>query len=421
MLSVAENIFLGNFPGGIIPGIVDWKKLQDGARDILERFQAKIDPKSKAGSLTAGEQQLVEIAQALTSDVNILILDEPSAALSEAETKNLFALLKQMGGEGISIVYITHRISEVFEIANRVTVLRDGKKVKTVNTHDTSQADLIQMMVGRTLKEMYPRHRVQPGEMVLETRNLAGEGLFDINLTLRAGEVLGIYGLLGSGRSRLANALFGVAPASAGEICIKGQPVKITSPEVAKQLGLGYVPAERKTQALISPLSLLKNLTIASLGKYTTNLFFVDQGEEKRSGLSWMRALDIRARGVNDNIGSLSGGNQQKAVFCRWLDTQSEILLLNEPTRGVDVGAKVEIYKLIDDLCKDGKAVIMFSSEMPELLAIADRIVVMNSGRCVTEFPYQDATQRKLMEAASVSLTTSSARTSQNPASTANP
>jgi ribose transport system ATP-binding protein len=399
-LSVAENVFLGNLPGGKAPGSVDWKMLRLRAKKILDRFQTKIDPDSKACTLTPGGQQLVEIAQALTSDVNILILDEPSAALNETETENLFGLLKQMCSEGISIVYITHKINEVFEIADRVTVLRDGKKVDTVNTSDTNQSQLIQMMVGRSLKDMYPRNRVEPGKILLETRDLTGNGLFDINLKLRAGEVLGIYGLMGSGRTRLANALFGVVPASSGDILINDKKVKITSPEHAKQFGLGYVPAERKTEALIGPLTLLKNLTIASLSKYTRSIFFIDESGEKNSCIGWMKALEIRAQSPDVNIGSLSGGNQQKTIFCRWLDTKSEILLLNEPTRGVDVGAKVEIYKLIDDFCKNGKAVIMFSSEMTELLAIADRIMVMNSGRNTGEFSYQEATQRKLIECA---------------------
>lgn len=399
-LSVAENVFLGNLPDGKVPGSVDWKSLNHKAKAILDRLQTDIDPANKACNLTPAGQQLVEIAQALTSDVNILILDEPSAALSDIETQNLFVVLKQMCSEGISVIYITHKINEVFEIADRVTVLRDGKKVGTANTNETDQSQLIQMMVGRSLQEMYPRHRVEPGKVILETRNLTGNGLFDINLKLRAGEVLGIYGLMGSGRTKLANALFGVAPATSGDIYINGQKVKITSPEQAKGYGLGYVPSERKTEALISPLSLLKNLTIASLSKYTSNLFFIDENGERSSGAAWMKTLDIRARGLDANIGSLSGGNQQKAIFCRWFDTESEILVLNEPTRGVDVGAKVEIYKLIDDFCKNGKAVIMFSSELPELLSIADRIMVMNSGRSTDEFPYGEATQKQLMEAA---------------------
>jgi ribose transport system ATP-binding protein len=399
-LSVAENIFLGNHPDGKVPGSVDWKSLNQKAKDILCRFQANIDPGIRACNLTPGGQQLVEIAQALTSEVNILILDEPSAALNDVETHNLFVILKQMCSEGISVIYITHKINEIFEIADRVTVLRDGKKIDTLNTHETNQTQLIQMMVGRSLKEMYPRHRVEPGKVLLETRNLTGNGVYDINLQLRAGEVLGVYGLMGSGHTQLANALFGVVPAVSGDITIHGQKVKITSPEQAKQYGLGYVPSERKTEALISPLSLLKNLTIASLSKYTRNLFFIDENGEKNSAAAWMKALDIRARGLDANIGSLSGGNQQKAIFCRWFDTESEILVLNEPTRGVDVGAKVEIYKLIDDFCKNGKAVIMFSTELPELLSIADRIMVMNSGRSTDEFPYGEATQKILMEAA---------------------
>jgi len=400
LLSVAENIFLGNLPDGILPGSIDWKKLRSKAKEILEHFQTKIDPGIKASALTPGEQQLVEIAQALTSDIKLLIMDEPSAALNDTETRKLFVLLKQMCAEGIGIVYITHKINEVFEIAHRVTVLRDGKKVDTLNIGDTNPSQLVQMMVGRSLNEMYPRSRSEPGEILFETRNLTGNGIFDINLKLRAGQVTGIYGLLGSGRTKLAHTLFGVVAASSGDIIVNGKKVKITSPHQAKQNGLGYVPAERKAEALIMPLSLLKNLTIGSLAKYTRNLFFIDETGEKDSCVSWMKALEIRSPSYNVNIGSLSGGNQQKVIFSRWLDTQAKILILNEPTRGVDVGAKVEIYKLIDDLCNKGHAILMFSSEMPELLAIADYIMVMKAGRITGEFAYDEATQEKLMECA---------------------
>ncbi len=399
-MSVAENIFLGNLPNGKLPGSLDWKALRAKAKEILEYFHTEIDPNTKASALAPGEQQLVEIAQALTSDIKILIMDEPSAALNEKETENLFVLLKRMSAEGIGIIYITHKINEVFEIADRVTVLRDGKKVNTVNVADTVPAELVQMMVGRTLDEMYPRNRIEAGEVLLETRNLTGNGLKNINLKLRAGEVLGIYGLLGSGRTRLANALFGAFPVSSGEIFVHGEKVKITSPHLAKKFGLGYVPSERKAEALIMPLSLRKNLTIGSLSKYTRNLFFIDETSEKASCAGWIKTLEIRSPSQEVNIGSLSGGNQQKVIFSRWLDTQAKIMVLNKPTRGVDVGAKIEIYKLIDDLCQKGHAILMFSSEMPELLAISDRIMVMSAGRITGEFSFTEAKQEKLMECA---------------------
>jgi ABC-type sugar transport system ATPase subunit len=403
-LSVAENIFLGNLPSGTIPGTVDWNKTRIKAKDILEYFHTEVNPNTKASSLSAGEQQLVEIAQALTSEIKILILDEPSAALNERETEKLFILLKRMSAEGIGIIYITHKINEVFEIADRATVLRDGKHVNTVMVKDTVRSELVHMMVGRSLEEMYPRNRVEAGEVLLETRNLSGIGFKDINLTLRKGEVLGIYGLLGSGRTRLAKTLFGASPALSGEIIIHGEKVKIISPHQAKKLGVGYVPSERKSEALIMPLSLRKNMTIGSLAKYTRNLFFIDETSEITSCADWIKTLGIHSSSQDVNIGSLSGGNQQKVIFARWLDTQAKIMVLNEPTRGVDVGAKVEIYKLIDDLCKKGHAILMFSSELPELLAISDRIMAMSFGRITGEFSYTEATQEKLMECALVQI-----------------
>ncbi|RPI32118.1 MAG: sugar ABC transporter ATP-binding protein [Chloroflexota bacterium] len=399
-LSVEENLFLGNLPGGRLPGFVNWKELRDRSTEILQKFQATIDPQAKAGTLTPGEQQLIEIAQALTSKVRILIMDEPSAALSEAETRVMFDLLKRMVQDGIGVIYITHRIPEIFEIADRVTVLRDGKRIETIPLGETTTPQLVQMMVGRSLKDMYPRNRVDPGEILLEVEDLCTEGLHQINLMIRAGEVLGVYGLMGSGRTQLANTIFGAGKVTSGRIAIEGKPVDISSPHRAKQFGLGYVPADRKAEALILPLSLRKNLTIGSIDKYLKSLIFIDETTERTSVAHWIRILDISATSQETSIGSLSGGNQQKVIFSRWLDTNAKILILNEPTRGVDVGAKVEIYKLIDNLCKEGHAILMFSSEMPELLAIADRIVVLSSGKITGEFTWEDATQEKLMECA---------------------
>ncbi len=400
-LSVKENIFLGNLPDGGLPGFVNWRTLKQRSAEILEHFQSGIDPDARAATLSSGEAQIVEIAQALTSDVKIFILDEPTAALNDTETEALFNLLTRMAGEGIGIIYITHRIKEVFEIAHRVSVLRDGQLIGTKNIPETNTEELIEMMVGRTLEEMYPRTHVEIGRKLLGVKDLSTEnGLEKISLDVHAGEVVGVYGLLGSGRGRLANAIFGAEPISSGEIRVEGEAVRIGSPHQAKSLGLGYVPSDRKEEALIGPLSLRKNLTIASLQRYVSNYLLINETKEKESCLEWIRALDIRASSQEANIESLSGGNQQKVVFSRWLDTRAKIMVLNEPTRGVDVGAKVEIYRIIDDLCSRGHAVLMFSSEMPELLAISDRIFVLSEGKITGEFPAEEATQEKLMTSA---------------------
>jgi ribose transport system ATP-binding protein len=400
LLSVAENIFLGNLPSGRFPGTVGWSKITERSRDLLHQLQLDIDVRSKVSQLTAGEQQLVEIAQALTTDVSILIMDEPTAALNDIEVQTLFGLLKKMTSTGIGVIYITHRIAEVFRIADRVTVLRDGVRVGISDVPAVTTDQLVQMMVGRPLDEMYPRRWGVPGDVVLQARDISTrDGLKNINLSLRKGEILGVYGLLGSGRSKLANALFGAIPITSGEIHVRGKKVALHSPYEARRLGLGLLPVDRKAEGIIMMLPVRSNITIASLDKYLRGPF-IDEEREKASAKHWSQALNIRAPSTEAIIASLSGGNQQKAVVGRWLDADASILIMNEPTRGIDVGAKVEIYSLMDDLCHQGVGILMFSSEMPELLAIADRILVMSQGRLTAEFKHGEGTQEKLMEQA---------------------
>jgi ribose transport system ATP-binding protein len=400
LLTAAENICLGNLPGGRIPGSVSWRELKREAEKILSRMQVRLDLETPAGRLSAGEQQIVEIAQALTTDVRILIMDEPTAALNRSEVQKLFDLLRGMAKEGVGIVYITHRISEVFEIADRVTVLRDGVCIGSMLVKETNENELIQMMVGRTLDEMYPRKWGEPTEVLLEAVNLSTkDGLEDICFTLRAGEILGVYGLMGSGRSRLSRALFGVAPIGGGELLVHGQPVSSLTPHGARRLGLGYLPSDRKAEALIMPFSVRKNLTIANLDKYSRGPFLADS-EEMASARDWVDALRISTPSVEASIASLSGGSQQKVIVGRWLDARTRVLIVNEPTRGIDVGAKLDIYRLLDDLCRSGVGVLMFSSEMPELLAMADRILVMSSGRITGELAHGQANQEILFERA---------------------
>jgi ABC-type sugar transport system ATPase subunit len=395
---VEENILLGQLPGGALPGFVSWRKARQQARQVLDTLGVDLNPAAKAGSLTAGEQQLVEIAQALIGEAKILVMDEPTAALTDAEIEGLFALLRRMTEQGIGIIYISHRIAEILEIADRVTVLRDGMRVGTVPVKGTTSDELVRMMVGRSLDEMYPRHRVPPGETLLEVTDLSAEGgLHDINFTLRAGEVLGVYGLLGAGRSLLAHVLFGDRPKSSGEISLKGKVAAVRSPSAARTLGMGYVPMERRTEGLVGPLNVRSNITLANLSAFR-RLIFYDDGSEQQRARHWIDRLGIRTPSAEQNIQALSGGNQQKVILARWLETKAEILIMHEPTRGIDVGAKVEIYRLMDELCKQGVGILMFSSEMPELLAIADRILVMSRGRITAEFTHSEATQELLME-----------------------
>lgn len=398
LLSVAENIFLGNLPDGKIPGFVNWQGLYEKAQQILKHLEVDININTKAGELNSGEQQIVEIAQALTSDVQILVMDEPTAALNDTEIAHLFNFLQRMRAQGIGIIYITHRIPEVLQIADRVTVLRDGNWINTVDVDTTTTEELVQMMVGRSLTEMYPRQRVTPGSVVLEVKDICQEEkLKNISFELHSGEVLGVYGLLGSGRSLLAKTLFGVTPSTSGQILVNGEPIEIKSPHHAKMAGIGYVPSERKTESLIGMLSMRKNVTIASLANYVRQIGFLDEDAERQSVQKWIEQLNIRTPSSETLVGSLSGGNQQKVVLSRWLDSDTKILILNEPTRGVDVGAKVEIYRLIDQLCKEGHAILMFSSEMPELLAISDRLLVMSAGEITGRFSYDNVTQEQLV------------------------
>ena len=400
LLSVAENIFLGNIPSGRLPGTVNWRALQSRACEILESLQAGFGPGRLVGKLSAAEQQLVEIAQALTTELKILVMDEPTAALSIAEVDTLFDLLRGMARKGIAIAYITHRIKEVFRIADRVTVLRDGVKVGTLAVESATEPELVHMMVGRSLDEMYPRSRGDLGDVVLKVDRLSTKtGLSDISLELRKGEILGIYGLMGSGRSRLAMALFGAERTTSGKVWLQGNGRGPRSPSEARRRGLGYLPVERKAEALIMPLSLRKNLTIASLDRYARGPF-LNERKERASANEWKDKLGIRTPSIDTAIGNLSGGNQQKAVVGRWLDARAAILIMNEPTRGIDVGSKVEIYGLMDDLCRQGVGIMMFSSEMPELLGIADRILVMSNGRITAEFAHGQASQEDLMRAA---------------------
>jgi ribose transport system ATP-binding protein len=400
LLSVEENILLGQLPTGSLPGFVGWGKVRQQAKEVLGELQVTLDLRDKVGDLNAGEQQLIEIAQALVGEARILVMDEPTAALNDTEIEGLFALLRRMADQGIGIIYITHRIAEVFEIANRVTVLRDGLRVGTVNVSDTKPEELVRMMVGRSLDEMYPRERIQPGETLLEVRSLNSEkGLHDVSFTLRTGEILGVYGLLGSGRSLLAHVLFGDEPKSSGEVLIKGEVVNIRAPSQARSLGMGYVPMERKTEGLVEPLTVRKNLTLANLQAYGRSLF-LDERDERERTRHWVDRMGIRTPSIDQSITSLSGGNQQKVIVSRWLETQANIMIMHEPTRGIDVGAKVEIYTVMDELCKQGVGILMFSSEMTELLAIADRILVMSEGHVTGEFSHTEATQELLMERA---------------------
>ncbi len=400
-LTVAENIFIGEQLVKTGLKIVDWKSMVKKSKIILESLNVDLNPKAVMEDLSVSEKQVVEIAKALSKEAKILVMDEPTAALSEDDTKSLFRIIGTLKEKGVSIIYISHRLKEIFEITDRVTVLRDGKKVKTLVTGETNANELVSLMVGRDIKEMYPKREVPITEVVMEVKEMNAEGLKDISFELRKGEILGIFGLLGSGRTSLVKALFGANPIISGEIFIKGEKVSMKSPRKARDNKIGLVPLDRKIEGLALALGVKENITLANINELGKS-FLINKRIEARKAEKWVNDLNIKTPGIDTEVNSLSGGNQQKVVLARWLESGSEVIILNEPTRGIDVGAKIEIYKLMQDLCEKGAAIIMVSSELPEILSIADRILVMSKGRFTEGYSKKEATEEKLLSAACI-------------------
>lgn len=393
-LSVAENIFLGHAPVRQLGpawyplNVIDWREMNARAAALLAELDAAdIDVRSKVGTLNIGNRQRVEIAKALSLEARVLIMDEPTAALTEADVARLFVLTKKLRQRGVAIIYITHRLREVFELADRVTVLRDGAYVGSQPLPDTSERQLISMMVGRTIDQLFPKQTGNIGEVVLEVQNLHAPPLtHNVSLTVRAGEIVGLAGLVGSGRSETAQALFGIRPIDSGTVAINGKHVTINTPRDAIRHGLAYVPEDRALQGLIRPMTIRENVSLAVLQDIAKGVFLNERSERKLA----QDAIDqfaIRATSGEQVAGNLSGGNQQKVVVSKWLASKPNVLIIDEPTRGVDVGAKAEIHRLISELAvREGLAILMISSELPEILGMSDRVLVMREGQLVAEF-----------------------------------
>ena len=397
-LTVADNILLGQHPRAA-GGLVDERQLYRKAQEVLDQLGLHLSPTARVGALSAAARQLVLICQAIARNPRLLVMDEPTSALGDADIEHLFGLLKRLAAQGVAIIYISHKLDEIFRLSDRVTVLRDGKWIDTCRTAETRREDLIKMMVGRELKEMYPKRQVPIGDTLFEARDFVAEGAPNpVSFTLRRGEILGMFGLLGSGRTRLVNALFGAIP-SQGAVSVNGREVPLHRPRDARRAGIGYVPMERKAEGLVLPLTVEGNLMLANLTAYLRWGWMLDRPLARASD-KWIKSLRIVCTGRNQVTRTLSGGNQQKVVLGRWLEARSDVLILNSPTQGIDVGAKIEIYNLMGELCAQGKGVIFVSSELPELLGIADRILVMANGRFTGEFTRGDATQESLMHAA---------------------
>ena len=396
-LSAAENIYLGS-ERLRKTGLIDQKQLITAAQELLEGLGIKIDVRLPVRELGIAQQQMVEVAKALSQDARILIMDEPTSALTDREIKELFTTIRRLKTNGVSIIYISHRLEELFEIGDRVTVLRDGVYIGTHQIKDLTKSGLITMMVNRELKAHYPKQKADVGEEVLSIENLTRkDALHMVNLSLRRGEVLGIAGLMGSGRTELARALFGIDRIDSGKIYVRGAPQSIKSPRQAIKLGLGFLTEDRKSQGLVMVLSLKDNICLPSVDRFS-RLGFVSGKAETEAANQSVEDLRIKTPGIHQQVMNLSGGNQQKVVISKWLVRHADILIFDEPTRGIDVGAKVEIYQLMNQLTARGAAIIMISSELPEILGMSDRIAVMNSGRIVKEFSAEDATQEKILQ-----------------------
>jgi inositol transport system ATP-binding protein len=398
-MTVAENIFLGREPLGRF-GLIDKRKLNADTKALLKRLEINIDPTSLMKDLSVANTQMVEIAKAISYDSSLIIMDEPTSAITEREVAHLFGMIRSLKAKGVTIIYITHKMDEVFQIADDITVLRDGRHVATVPATQTNKVRLITMMVGRELTEMFPKEVAPIGEVVLSVRNLTRAGIVeDVSFDLRRGEILGIAGLMGAGRTTVIESIFGIHKINAGEIIIKGKKTQINSPADAIKNGLALLTEDRKLTGIMGVLPVRDNMMIASLPNYERSGFLNGRLIEATYKQEKSR-LDIKSPSMHQLIKLLSGGNQQKVLVSRWLLTSPDILILDEPTRGIDVGAKAEIHKLMSKLAQEGKAIIMISSELPEILGMSDRILVMHEGRVGGIFERKEATQESIMQAA---------------------
>lgn len=398
-MSVAENIFLGELPKNRFR-MIDYKKLYRDAREIMDKVGLKCSPKLEAAHLSVAKRQLLEIARAISKDAKIIIMDEPTAPLNKKETEILFDLIKKLVAEGKSIIYISHRIEEVFRISRRVVVLRDGKKVGVLNTKETNKDEIVKLMVGREIKDMYPISKTEIGETVLEVKDLTGSLIKDVSFSLKRGEILGLFGLMGSGRTKISETIFGKERLLSGSIKINGRLKKIDSPNKAIKAGIGYLSPDRKQDGLILMHTVGHNISLASLDFYKTIKFFLNLKKEQKDINKWIKKINIKTPGVNTLVESLSGGNQQKVVIAKWINTNPDILIMNEPTRGIDVGAKIEVYKIMEKFCENGLGIMMISSDLLEIMAIADRIITIHNGRITDSFKKSEFNQESILKSA---------------------
>lgn len=397
-LNVAENIFISHQDRG---PLVRWRKMYRDAENILAKLDVKLDVSVPARGLTLAAQQAVEIAKAISLQVRVLIMDEPTASLSAHEVDQLFKTVRALRNQGVAILFIGHRLEEVFEIADRVTVLRDGKVISSTSIDNVNAEQVIRDMVGREIEDFFAKGETEIGDTLLSVRDLSKEGVFtNISFTVRHGEVLGFAGLIGSRRTDVGLALFGIEPADSGDLILDGEKVRIHSPEQAMKYGIAYVTEDRRQLGLAMPMTITANITLPTLRRYLTRLGLLKRKEEKKTAEEFRRNLDIRTPSVSIDVEKLSGGNQQKVMLSKWLNAKPRLFILDEPTRGIDVGAKAEVHHMINDLAARGLGIILISSDLPEVLAMSDWVVVMREGRQMGIFEKAKADQESIMTAA---------------------
>jgi rhamnose transport system ATP-binding protein len=402
-LTVAENVFLGHAPAGRF-GTIHWREMRRSADRIFESLSVRMDSSAVVRGLSMADQQLIEIAKALSLDARVLVLDEPTASLSAHEVERLFAIVRQTRDRGVAVLFVSHRLEEVFQLCDRATVLRDGRHVITAPTAELTAPDLVRHMVGRAVS-LFPRSAAKIGNVLLDVRDLTRVGAFrNISFSVRSGEIVGLAGLVGAGRTEVARVLFGLDRADTGEVLLDGKRVSFKTPSGALRAGIAYVPEDRHLDGLVSGFSIAENVTLPILPRLFPRLF-VRSNRERDLAAGYAERLRIRSTGMDELIEALSGGNQQKVVIAKWLATNPRVLILDEPTRGVDISAKVEVHRIISELAVSGLGIVLISSDLPEVLAMSDRIVVLHEGRMSAEIPRAEASEERVMFAATAQAT----------------
>lgn len=398
-LTVAENLFIGRQPKGTT-GLISQSLMRSQARELFAQLGVQIDPSRLAEGLSIADQQIIEIAKAISLDAQVLVMDEPTAALSGSEVERLFSVVKSLQSKGVAILFISHRFDEVFAISDRITVMRDGSYIGTWKTAETDEQAIVKEMVGRDISTLFPKEDAAKGDVVLDVRQLTRAGVFnDISFHVREGEIVGLAGLVGSGRTEVARAVFGVDVYDSGTVTISGSDLKGGDPMAAIRSGIGFVPEDRRKQGLVLELPVGRNIAL-TLRKFLARVGLISHSKERGVAKDWGDQLQVKAGSLEAGVATLSGGNQQKVVLAKWLSTNPKLLIVDEPTRGIDVGTKAEVHRRLSDLAKSGVAVLMISSELPEVMGMSDRIYVMNEGEIRAEIPRDKATPESVMAAA---------------------